>query len=184
MDLENDSKLDIGSAIREVRKRKGITIPQMCEGTGLSKGFISNVETNKTSPSIATLDSIARYLKVPLSYFLLRKEERLTVIRKEDRKVKTNGKSRIEYLTTKGPLRMMIVEMPPGSSTEANHAHEGYEVHLLMKGRLLAGQGEDEMIIEEGDTFSWNASVPHFVKNITDEPAILLIAIYTETDSQ
>ena len=43
--------MDIGSKIRAIRNKKNITIAQMCEETGLSKGFISNVENNNTSPS-------------------------------------------------------------------------------------------------------------------------------------
>jgi transcriptional regulator with XRE-family HTH domain len=45
-------KLLIGTKIRSIRNRKKITIAQICEGTGLSKGFISNVENNNTSLSI------------------------------------------------------------------------------------------------------------------------------------
>jgi transcriptional regulator with XRE-family HTH domain len=67
-------KLDIGAKIRAIRNRKKITIAQMCEGTGLSKGFISNVENNNTSPSINTLQTIASYLEVPLPYLLLEKK--------------------------------------------------------------------------------------------------------------
>ena len=51
--------MNIGSAIREIRQRRGITIAQICEGTGLSKGFMSQVENNKTSPSISTLETIS-----------------------------------------------------------------------------------------------------------------------------
>ncbi len=43
--------MDIGSKIRAIINRNDITIAQMCEGTGLSKGFISNVENNNTSPA-------------------------------------------------------------------------------------------------------------------------------------
>ena len=71
--LEVDN-LEIGSKIRAIRNRKKITIAQMCEGTGLSKGFISNVENNNTSPSISTLHTIATYLGVPLPYLLLEKK--------------------------------------------------------------------------------------------------------------
>ena len=66
--------MDIGSTIRAIRKRKKITIAQICEETGLSQGFMSQVETNKTSPSIATLDNIAKALNVPLPYLLMKKE--------------------------------------------------------------------------------------------------------------
>ncbi|EMF45885.1 hypothetical protein B481_2728 [Planococcus halocryophilus Or1] len=47
---------------------------------------------------------------------------------------------------------------------------------------MLAEQGEDPGIAEKGDSFIWNASVPHFVKNIGEEPAKVLILIYTDTE--
>lgn len=178
--------MDIGAAIRAIRKRKGLTIPQLCEGTGLSKGFISNVENNKTSPSIATLESIASYLKVPLSYLLLRKEQRMHVVRQDERKQTTTGKEKlkVEHLSPHGGLRMMIVEFPAGSSTGDPHTHEGEECHFVLKGTILAEQGEDSAILGEGDSFSWNASVPHKVTNIGEQPATVLISVYREVQGE
>jgi transcriptional regulator with XRE-family HTH domain len=175
-------KMDIGSKIRTIRNRKKITIAQMCEETGLSKGFISNVENNNTSPSINTLQTIAAFLKVPLPYLLLEKDEHMTVIRKDERQVLTSKESnlKVEHLASWGGLSMRLVEIPPGASTEGKNAHEGEECHLVLKGKILAEQGEDSYIMEEGDTFSWCASVPHYVKNIGDEVASVLIAVYTE----
>ena len=173
--------MDIGGTIRTIRKRKNITIPQLCEATGLSKGFISNVENNKTSPSIATLQSIAEALQVPLSYFLLKDEERMQVIRKDERRKKPFGDTdvQIQYLTTQGPLRVIIVETNPG---EANvpHAHFGYEFHLVLKGTYFVSHGDDTAIVNEGDAFSFNASVTHYAKNIGEEQGALLIASYNE----
>ena len=48
------------------------------------------------------------------------------------------------------------------------------------KGKILEEHGEDSFILEEGDTFSWCTSVPHFVKKIGDEDAKFLIAVYSE----
>ncbi|AHV97256.1 helix-turn-helix domain-containing protein [Paenibacillus sabinae] len=175
--------MDIGSTIRAIRKRKNITIAQICEQTGLSQGFMSQVETNKTSPSIATLESIAEALKVPLAYLLLKKEERMQIIRAGERTLSTSGPERLKvsHLGRTKNMRMVLVELPPGASTgDAPHAHEGEETHLVMKGRILAEQGEDSAVLEEGDTFSWNACTPHKVKNIGDDTALVLVAVYTE----
>lgn len=175
--------MDIGATIRAIRKRKKLTIPQLCEGTGLSKGFISNVENNKTSPSIATLENIAAFLKVPLPYLLLHKEERMHVTRKDERERTTTGKEKlnVEHLSAKAGLRMMIVEFPSGATTgDHPHAHAGEECHFVLKGTILAEQGEDQAVLEEGDSFSWNASVPHKVTNIGEAPALVLIAVYRE----
>jgi len=179
--------VDIGSSIRAIRKRKNITIAQICEETGLSQGFMSQVETNKTSPSIATLESIAKALNVPLAYLLLQKEERMHIVRKEERPITTTGVEnlKVEHLSATKNVRMRIVEFPPGASTGiAPHAHEGEEVHVVIKGRVYAEQGEDGAEFEEGDSFSWNACTPHLVRNIGEDTAIVLIAVYTETDRE
>lgn len=175
-------KLDIGSKIRAIRKRKKITIAQMCEGTGLSKGFISNVENNNTSPSINTLQTIASFLGVPLSYLLLEKQQHMRVDRKDSRRYSSFNQLKIEHLSSKSGLRMMMVEFPPGASMGEPHSHEGEECHFVLEGRLLAEQGEDSVTLEEGDSFSWNASVPHYVKNIGDGKAVVLIAIYSDAE--
>ncbi|MET3291023.1 UNVERIFIED_CONTAM: transcriptional regulator with XRE-family HTH domain [Brevibacillus sp. OAP136] len=175
--------MDIGSTIRAIRKRKGITIAQLCEGTGLSKGFMSHVENNKTSPSIATLESIANFLNVPLPYLLLAKEERMNIVRKNERTFSTYGKDRItvEHLSTEGGLRLSLIEIPVGYPRENDMSmHPGEECHFVLKGKVLAQQGEDEAVLEEGDTFSWQSCVPHIVKNLGDTPAVLLIASYSE----
>jgi transcriptional regulator with XRE-family HTH domain len=177
--------MDIGLTIRTIRKRKNITIAQICEETGLSQGFLSQVETNKTSPSIATLESIAKALRVPLAYVLLQKEERMNIVRKEERRITQSGVEnlKVEHLSFTKNVRMMLVEFPPGASIgEVPHAHEGEEVHVVIKGRIYAEQGEDKAEFGEGDSFSWNACTPHLVRNISEDIAIVLISIYTESE--
>jgi transcriptional regulator with XRE-family HTH domain len=174
--------MDIGTKIRAIRNRKKMTIAQMCESTGLSKGFISNVENNNTSPSISTLYTIANFLGVPLPYLLLEKKQHMRVVRKNERSVTSFNHLKVEHLTSKGGLRMMIVEFPPGASIGEPHSHEGEECHLVLEGRILAEQGEDSAIAEEGDSFSWNASVPHFVQNVGESKAKVLISIYSDTE--
>lgn len=178
--------MDIGSKIRAVRKKKQMTIAQMCEETGLSKGFISNIENNHTSPSISTLQTIAGVLDVPLAYFFLEKKQHMRVIRKEARNqtILKEEDLLVEHINFTRGLRMVQVELPPGGSNGEAHAHEGEEIHLVLKGTVLAEQGEDSFTLQAGDSFSWNASVPHFVKNIGDTPAIILMAVTTDTHKQ
>lgn len=156
----------------------------MCEGTGLSKGFVSNVENNNTSPSINTLQTIANFLDVPLPYLLLEKKEHMRIVRKEERTFSSFNNLKIEHISTMGGLRMMSVEFPPGASMGEENAHAGVECHLVLSGKVLAKQGEESVILEQGDTFSWNASVSHFVQNIGDEKAVVLIAVYSDTELQ
>ncbi|WP_044640061.1 helix-turn-helix domain-containing protein [Risungbinella massiliensis] len=175
--------MNVGHVIRDIRKQKRITIAELCQATGLSKGFMSQIENNKTSPSLSTLHTIAVYLNVPLSYFLLDECERMEIVRKDKRTITYSGtnQNKIEQLTTKGPLRVIIVDIPVGgSSGDVPHAHQGRESHLVLSGKLEIQQGVDTAIVEVGDSFTWNASVPHMVRNIGDETGRLLIAVYTE----
>jgi transcriptional regulator with XRE-family HTH domain len=179
-------EMNLGENIRAIRNRKGITIAELCEGTGLSKGFVSQIENGKTSPSIATLQSIAEFLRVPLPYLLLESEKKMKVVRKVERHMQYFGENHMEIemltpLQLEG-LRMMIAHLPPGAATgDAAHSHEGEECHLVLEGKILAQQGEDEAILEAGDSFSWKACVPHRVVNIGDTPAKVLIAVYSST---
>jgi transcriptional regulator with XRE-family HTH domain len=54
--------MQLGRKIRDLRLRRGLTVQQLAEATGLSKGFISQVENSRTSPSLATLQDLARAL--------------------------------------------------------------------------------------------------------------------------
>ncbi len=109
----------------------------------------------------------------------------MNIVRKDERKITTSGteKLKVEHLSSTKNVRMMLVEIPPGASTGlAPHAHEGEEVHVVVKGRIYAEQGEDASEFREGDSFGWNACTPHLVKNISEETALILIAVYIESD--
>lgn len=111
----------------------------------------------------------------------------MSIVRKEDRKATTSGSEslKVEHLSSSKSLKVRLVEFPPGSSTgEAPHAHQGEEVHLVIKGTILAEQGEDSAVLTEGDSFSWNACTPHRVRNLSDGFSIVLVAVYTETESE
>ncbi|WP_426449711.1 helix-turn-helix domain-containing protein [Paenibacillus sp. S-38] len=174
--------MQIGSSIRSIRRKRGITMGQLCEATGLSQGFMSQLENNKTSPSLATLETIATFLNVPISYLLLKQEERMNVVRKQDRTTSLfKGEHKIEHLGQIGGMRLYLSEIPPGQPEEGPmNEHEGIEAHYVMKGMIKACQGEDEYVLEEGDTFSWHSSVPHSVYNIGEETAVILIISHKE----
>lgn len=173
--------MDIGAKLKATRMNKGITIAQICEATGLTKGFISNVENNKTSPSIKTLKLIADCLKVPLAYLLLEEHQSMNVVRKNERRLLIAGDDRFrtEYLGSKDGLQLLQTELKPGAVIDHVHAQESVECHLVFQGRILVEQGDESEILEAGDSFCWNAVIPHRVKNIGETPAVVLIAEYS-----
>ncbi|MFB5676130.1 helix-turn-helix domain-containing protein [Paenibacillus terreus] len=175
--------MEIGVNIRAARRQKNMSIQQLCEKTGLSQGFMSQVENDKTSPSLSTLNSIAEALEVPLAFLLLQKNERMRITRKDERRKTIYGKNNfhVEHLNDQGSVKMMLVEMPPGAATEEAHSHPGDEIHYVMQGTLRIRQGQDSAVVYAGDTFSWKACFPHYAENIGDETAIVLISIHRES---
>ncbi|KAA2302422.1 cupin domain-containing protein, partial [Clostridioides difficile] len=105
----------------------------------------------------------------------------MNVVRKNERKETTagSGQIKVQQLTAKGAMRMSIVELPPGASTGISK-HAGEESHLVLQGKIRAEQCEDVEVLEVGDSFTWNAIVPHEVTNIGEEPAVVLIAVSKE----
>ncbi|MGH3055564.1 MAG: helix-turn-helix domain-containing protein, partial [Gaiellaceae bacterium] len=59
--------MQLGKKVRDLRLRSGMTVQQLAVATGLSKGFISQVENDRTSPSLATLRDLARALETSIA---------------------------------------------------------------------------------------------------------------------
>lgn len=171
--------MPVGDRLKEIRTRCGITMAALADKTGLSKALISQVENDKASPSLATLERLAEGLGVPAAYLLLKPEDRIQVVRASERSTYEFGPHRIqvEVLSAKSArnLKAVMVEFPPGTSTGCEgHAHGGEEFHLVLEGRVQAIQGDESIILEAGDTFHWKGCVPHRVLNAGDGVARVL----------
>lgn len=74
----------IGSKIKELRVLKGLTQEELADRAELSKGFISQLERDLTSPSIATLVDILQCLGTDLKTFFDDTEDDRVVFKRED----------------------------------------------------------------------------------------------------
>src|SRR2546428_8739604 len=112
--------MQLGKKIRDLRFRRGLTVQQLAEASSLSKGFISQVENDRTSPSLATLRDLARALDTTVSYLVVEDEQAPFVVRGRERPVApSNGdRSRIEVLSAqpRRNLELLLLELPPGGS--------------------------------------------------------------------
>ena len=63
--------MQLGKRIRDLRFRRGLTVQQLAEASGLSKGFISQVENDRISPSLATLRDLARALETSIAFLVI-----------------------------------------------------------------------------------------------------------------
>ena len=67
--------MDIGHKIKQLRIQKGLTLEELASRSELTKGFLSQMERNLTSPSIATLNDIVEALGSSLSEFFREDKE-------------------------------------------------------------------------------------------------------------
>ena len=172
----------LGRKIRDLRLRRGLTVQRLAAASGLSKGFISQVENGRTSPSLATLRDLALALQTSVAYLVVEEEQAPHVVRAQERpRVHVGGNtSKVEVLSAqpKRNLEMMLAELPPGMSAgDKRHYHHGEECMLCLEGRVSVVYGDHRLVLETGDSCHYDGRLPHAVENCGPGIARVLIAI-------
>lgn len=171
----------IGPKIKAFRQDLNLTIPQLAEITGLSRGFISQVENDKVSLSLESLQKFATALKVPVKNFFTDQPFPPELVPKKARPRITYGdEPEIEILSTPfgRQLQVLMVVLPPGyQAGNCAHTHEGEEWITVLTGKVQVIQGSFSAILEEGDSLHWDCSYPHLCQNAADTPSKLIVAL-------
>jgi transcriptional regulator with XRE-family HTH domain len=148
----------------------------------VTSSLMSQIEHDRTSPSLDTLRRIAKALQVPLTYLLLEDDLEPQVVRKRERHVVhlEDSQLRASFLSPLPPqqLELVLLELPLGKvAWTKSRSHEGQECRLVLKGTILAHYGEKTYLLEEGDSILWNGTVPHRIESVGNSDAQLLIAL-------
>lgn len=172
----------LGRKIRDLRLRRGLTVQQLATASRLSKGFISQVENGRTSPSLATLRDLAGALSTSVAYLVVEEEQVPHVVRAVDRpRVHVGGNtSKVELLSAqpKRNLELLMAELPPGMSAgDKRHYHHGEECLLCIEGRISVACGDHRLVLETGDSCHYDGRVPHAIENCGPGIARVLIAM-------
>lgn len=168
----------LGTNIREYRKKLKLTMRELAESTGLSIGYISQVEREEVEPSLSSLRKIARSFDVPV-YILMddHKNDPNLTIRREERLSVRMRKSSVEYefltpLPSPGfiPKTLMIKATlePNSKDSELPVVHHSEETILILKGTLNVEIGDSVTVLHEGDTIIIEEDLPHTCINQTD----------------
>lgn len=171
--------MSLGARIRLTRTQKGITLQELSDRSGLSKGFICQLENDKASPSLQALEKLAGGLTVPIAYLFLTSGDKVHVVRESERQEYRVGPEGplVQLLSaSRRNLKMMQLYLPPGMGTGGeNHVHEGEECHLVLEGAVRYIQGDEAVVLRAGDSLHWNGFVPHRVENCGHGIAKVLI---------
>lgn len=177
LDVEQ-SPLHLGKAIRAKRKDLNWTMQYVADSAGLSVGFISQVERGLTTPSLASLVSIARVLQTPISAFLDQPQALGRITRNAHRQSYSVAGAPVSYQrlssTFKGSqLHSVIVTAPPGYRVEPI-SHEGEEMFFMLEGELTVEIEGHAEILYKGDSMHFDSHRIHCTWNHTDREASMI----------
>ena len=170
------SRLLVGRQIRRWRNERGLTLASVAERSGLTVGYLSQVENDKASPSLAVLGQIAAALDVSPAWFLMDDAPPPLVVRADERVVTDTDMGRVEHVDGRTSRDVSIIEVSgkPGGGV-GTHAHPGDEHHIVLRGRMRLNQGAHTIDVGPGDYVRWDGSIPHDGEILGDEDAAMLI---------
>lgn len=168
----SQSPLLIGAKIRGTRLAQGLTIAQVADASGLTKGFISRIERDETSPSVATLLMICQVLSLPVGSLFEPPENE--VIPFEDAPfINMGGLNAVErLLTPRNESRVQLLRslMEPGASGGAELYTINCDIEVLhvLKGELVMRFAHGGATLKTGDTMTLAGREPHSWSNTSD----------------
>ncbi|WP_442845127.1 helix-turn-helix domain-containing protein [Leeuwenhoekiella sp. H156] len=185
----NDYIIDIGKRIREIRKEKGLTISTIAADAEVSNGLISRIENGRTIPSLPVLLNIINAIDVAVADFFgslpQRGKASFLVSRKADyaileKEVDARG---FEYKSIFGKalssiaFEAVLLEIQPGSE-RAKVETNAYEFKYMLSGNCVYFIGDEEVILNEGDSIFFDGRIPHVPINRGDIPTKMLVIYF------
>ncbi|WP_404321230.1 helix-turn-helix domain-containing protein [Arthrobacter luteolus] len=175
----SNAPIAIGSRIRTARQARHLTIEQVAESTGLTKGFLSRVERDLTSPSVASLVTLCQVLSISIGDLFL--PPQTTLVRWPDAPGINLGGSGINerLLTPRTERQVQVIrsEIGPGGSGEAELYSVDCSVEVLhvVEGRLDLIFAAETMNLAAGDTVTFPGKESHSWRNPDTGAAAVVI---------
>jgi transcriptional regulator with XRE-family HTH domain len=171
--------MKIGEKIKHLRVKNGLTQEELANRCELSKGFISQVERDLTSPSIATLIDILECLGTNLRDFFNHSIEEKVVIRKNDVFVKHDRelKHEIKWLVPnaqKNSMEPILMSLDVGGCSGEDDPHNGEEFGYVISGSVNVHLGNQKYKARKGESFYFMPSVVHSISNAGKNRATIL----------
>lgn len=172
--------MEIGSKIKELRLSNGLTQEELANRCELTKGYISQLENDLTSPSIATLTDILAFLGSSLKKFFADDETEQTVFKKDDYFTKDSGDGAVTWLiptAQKYSMEPILLSLLPGGTTDVDTPHDGEEFGYVLSGKIKLKLGKAEHVLKKGESFYYAAARAHSISNAgKDEAKVIWVS--------
>jgi len=169
----------IGKKLKAVRTDRKMTLQELAKLTGVTRSMLSQIENNKSLPSLNTLQLVSRALNVPMgSFFESVERPGSPILKKKDRK-RLQTRNGVTFFSLTPNIRSHRIEVlyniyEPGGTTGPAYSHRGEECGIVLKGRIEVEYEGKQLLLEEGDTIYLDSSKPHRMKNVRDGESIAL----------
>jgi transcriptional regulator with XRE-family HTH domain len=168
------STKSIGERIKALRMEQHMTLAQLGQKTNLSISYLSQIERDKTTPSLSTLTGIAKTLKVALRYFFEAEAEAAFVMRSDERRDGPTADSSITRQclspqTGNHKLEIYRVVLKPHTPWEELAPYPGEGCAFVLSGELAICVGDEEFVLAAGDSIHYDALQPHGWSNKGDK---------------
>ena len=163
--------MDIGAKIKRLRLSNQLTLEELANRSELTKGFLSQLERDLTSPSIATLENILEALRTNLKDFFSEDEDEQIVFSKDDFFENTQDDYKISYIipnAQKNEMEPILIELKEDKKSMEIDPHDGEEFGYVIQGKVTLVNGEEEYDVKKGETFYLKGNLPHYIINKND----------------
>jgi DNA-binding transcriptional MerR regulator/mannose-6-phosphate isomerase-like protein (cupin superfamily) len=157
-----------GQRFRRLRTRRGLSLAQVAQATGVSVGFLSALERGQMRSSIATLRRIARFYRTNILSLFETAGENPRLVRPEQRKIlETTPGVRMELLAWGNTaMEPHLFRVKPNGGSGESYAHEGEEFLHILRGEFeIWLNNKEHYLLKTGDSLYFESSTPHRWKN-------------------
>lgn len=169
--------MDIGKKIKELRLQNDLTLESLASRSELTKGFLSQVERNLTSPSISTLEDILEALGTNLSEFFDEEKENQIVFGAQDFFVDEKEDYTIEWVipnAQKNDMEPILLTLHPHCNSHTLQSHSGEEFGYVLKGNVTLVRGNKKYKLKAKETFYLDGTTSHYLYNHSNSDALVL----------
>ncbi len=169
--------MNIGNKLKELRISNDLTLQELASRSELTKGFLSQVERNLTSPSISTLEDILEALGTNLSDFFQAEDEEQIVFHMYDFFIDEKEEYKIEWIipnAQKNEMEPILLTLYPKQKSRVMESHHGEEFGYVLKGNVVLVRDNKKYKLKAKETFYINGKSSHYLENIGNSEAKVL----------
>ena len=176
----------IGANLHKERRRRQLSLAELAASSGISKAMLSQIESDKVNPTIATMWKIAHALNIELEALITGEnggKRKFEVVRKADIiSLSTDRSGAVFHVLSPSSmaedLELYRLEMESGCVHRSQAHARGTEEFLnLLEGRVKVSAGELSATLEKGDFIMFQSDVDHAIETLSESKAELFMVV-------